>query len=99
VCAAYRDSFAVLTNRLHSAIFGMLLGAAPLTLDPDPASKVARTLATVGLTDLTWPEELTSQIEDLAVARGCAERVARARRDLEAVRARIDEAIVSEEAR
>lgn len=49
VLSAYSDSAAVVTNRLHAAVFAAGMGALPIAYEPSTTSKVSRTLATAGV--------------------------------------------------
>lgn len=49
VMQAYQQSSMVVSNRLHSVIFGMAAGAVPVGLAGPGDTKIARTLAVVGL--------------------------------------------------
>lgn len=49
VLRAYQESVLVVSNRLHSVIFGMIAGGTPLALTSSSDTKIRRTLAVVGI--------------------------------------------------
>ena len=56
VLAAYDLSHAVVSNRLHSLVFGIARGAAPVALTSEHDTKISRTFRTLHIDDPTlWP--------------------------------------------
>ena len=83
VLQTYRESEAVVSNRLHSVIFGVIAGAIPIGLATPGDTKLRRTLAVVGLQDRVFdmnasvPPEAFNQVDCSGVvadARRCLDR-------------------------
>ncbi|MDE0776516.1 MAG: polysaccharide pyruvyl transferase family protein [Nocardioides sp.] len=90
VCEAYAQARVVVTNRLHAAIFGMVHEALPFALEDDKR-KVARTLAPLGLEDVTWTAECSVSE---AAERLLRERLILARARLEELRVALHRAMM-----
>ena len=88
VLRSYQESVFVVSNRLHSVIFGMIAGGTPLALASASDTKIRRTLAVVGLKHRV--AEVTAPIpSQLLEPLDLTELLTHARDRLEVVRNRI----------
>lgn len=65
VVAVYQQSVAVVSNRLHGAIFGMQCGAVPVGWQVGSDSKLAKTLVPLGLEKWVFSDQNPPTVHDL----------------------------------